>query len=78
MIYRIMYRMKVTAIIPNVLIKEVKAKSGGKTITESLIIALSDWLRIRNIEKLNKKILLKPLQFSSSFSAETIRSLNRQ
>lgn len=35
--------MKVTALIPDELIEKVKAKSGGKNITESLIIALNEW-----------------------------------
>ena len=36
--------MKVTALIPDELIKEVMELTGGKNITESVIIALKDYI----------------------------------
>ncbi len=39
--------MKVTALIPDDIIKEVKDLSGGKNITESLIIALNECISLK-------------------------------
>ena len=69
--------MKVTALIPDKLVKEVKRHSGGKNITESIIIALEEWLSLKKIIELNNEIESKPLKFHEGFSARAIRSLNR-
>ena len=69
--------MKVTALIPDELIIEVKHYAGGKNLTESLISALKEWVSLRKIKELNKQIKKKPLQFMDDFSADTIRSINR-
>ena len=70
--------MKVTAIIPDNIVKEVNILSKGETITQSLITALSEWISIKKISALNKKVQKNPLQFSDSFSANKIRALNRR
>jgi len=44
--------MKVTALIPDDLVNEVKDLTHGKNITESLIFALSEWIRIQKLKKL--------------------------
>lgn len=77
-LYRIIYRiiMKVTAIIPDEIIKDVQSYTQGKNITDSLIKALQDWLYKKRIEKLNREIGKKPLQFADGFSAEKIRKLS--
>ncbi|GAG78241.1 unnamed protein product [marine sediment metagenome] len=41
-------RMKVTAIISDNLISEVKKYAKGKNLTESLTIALKEWLAKKN------------------------------
>ena len=46
-LYRIVYRMKVTAIIPDDLIKNVKEYTQSSTITEAITIALKDWVDMR-------------------------------
>jgi hypothetical protein len=69
--------MKVTALIPDELVKEVKELTSGKNLTESLITALRDWTRIQKLQSLRKKIKKTPLQFTRGFSAESIRNLNR-
>ncbi len=69
--------MKVTAILPDELIDEVKHYSKGKNITESLIIALMDWIALQKIKELNKKIKKEPLKFKKDFSADKIRLINR-
>jgi hypothetical protein len=70
--------MKVTALLPDKLVKSVQELSGGATITESLSIALNEWLEIQQIRRLRKAIARKPLRFKASFSAEKIRRLSRR
>ncbi len=69
--------MKVTALIPDDLIVEVKQYAGGKNLTESLIAALKEWVSLRKIKELNKQVKKKPLKFIDDFSADTVRSINR-
>ena len=45
--------MKVTAILPDKLILDVKKLSHGKNITESLKIALIEWVKIQNLKKIS-------------------------
>jgi hypothetical protein len=75
---RIIYRMKVTALIPDELVNEVKHYSSGKNITDSLIIALQEWISLKKIIELNQKISNNPLEFRKNFSAEEVRELNRR
>lgn len=69
--------MKVTALLPDQLIKDVKHLSRGKNTTHALVIALSEWLSVKKVQYLNKKIAQKPLRFRKGYSAESIRKLNR-
>ena len=77
MAYRIFLIMKVTALIPDDLVKDVKQYTGGKNITESLITALEEWLSLKKLQFLNEDIMKKPLEFSRDFSAIKNRDLNR-
>jgi len=70
--------MKVTAILPDDLVSEVKRYSKGKNTTESLLIALGEWLALRRIKELNRKVETEPLLFDPSFSAELARKINRE
>ena len=69
--------MKVTALIPDEIIKEVKQFAGGHTLTDSLILALKEWLSLKKIKKLNSQTETSPLQFKEDTSALKIRSTNR-
>ena len=69
--------MKVTAIIPDNLISEVKQLSKGKNLTDSLLIALREWVHLKNINQLNLHIKKHPLQFQSNYSAGKTREMNR-
>jgi len=68
------YIMKITALIPDEIIKDVQEYTEGKNITDSLIKALSDWLYIKRIQKLNDNLRKEPLQFIDGFNAESIRN----
>ena len=70
--------MKVTAIIPDELIKEVKKLTKGKNITESITIALKEWLALKKVKELNQVIREEPLEFDVDFSAERARETNRR
>jgi hypothetical protein len=70
--------MKITALVPEELIDEVKKYSGGKNITESLIIALNDYISRQKIKKSIQKVKKNPLEFNLDFSAEQVRKLNRE
>lgn len=78
MYYRILNRMKVTAILPDELVRDVQTMSGGKNITESLHLALTEWLKITRIKKLNEKVARAPLTFTDGYSAAEVRKLNRK
>jgi hypothetical protein len=70
--------MKVTAIIPDDIIKDVQKFTEGKNITDSLITALNDWLYAKRLDMLNKELSKKPVCFIEGFSAESIRKLNNR
>ena len=70
--------MKVTALMPDDLVKDVKQYAGGRNITESLITALEEWLSLKKIQFLNDDIMKKPLEFSKDFSAVKNREINRK
>ncbi|GBR76060.1 hypothetical protein NO2_0671 [Candidatus Termititenax persephonae] len=70
-----MYRMKVTAIIDDALIQEVKACSQSPTITEAITVALEDWLALQHIKRLNAKVARRSLLLGE---AKPIRDLNRR
>ena len=66
--------MKVTAIIPDEIVSDVQEYTQGKNITDSIIKALSDWLYIKRIQKLNNEVRKEPLQFANGFNAEIVRN----
>jgi hypothetical protein len=70
--------MKVTALIPDDLVRQIKQYSGAKNITESLLIALNEWLALKKVKDLNRAIEKKPLRFSSDYSAFSVRETNRK
>jgi hypothetical protein len=70
--------MKVTAMLPEELINDVRKFAGGKSITESLQIALNDYIQRQKLRKAMKKLKQNPLEFTKDFSAEAIRKVNRE
>jgi hypothetical protein len=67
--------MKVTAIIADDLINDVKAYTRSSTVTEAITIALKDWIDIYNIKELNKTVAKKPIFIHNG---QKIREINRQ
>jgi hypothetical protein len=70
--------MKVTALIPDEILKDVQEYTKGKNITDSLIKALSDWLYIKRIQKLNNDVKKEPMQFMEGFNATSVRNLSNR
>jgi hypothetical protein len=66
--------MKVTAIIADDLVNDVKTYTRASTITEAITIVLKDWLDIYNIKELNKKISKNPIFIDNG---QQIREINR-
>ena len=67
--------MKVSAIIPDDLVKEAQVLSKAKTITDTLIIALSSYVSLQKLKEMGEEIKRNPLKFE--YSAQEIRELNR-
>jgi hypothetical protein len=78
LLYRIVNRMKVTALLPDQLISEIKTYAKGKTLTESLTTVLEEWLQHKKIAELNKQVQNKPLEFQRDFNATAVRNLSRR
>ena len=68
--------MKVTALIPDKLVQQIKHYSQAKNLTGGLVIALEEWVALKEIAELNRVVEKTPLQFS--FSADKLRKLNRK
>ena len=66
--------MKVTAIIDDDLVNNVKLYTQSSTVTEAITIALKDWLDMYNIKELNKKISNNPIFIDNG---QKIREINR-
>ncbi len=70
--------MKVTALIPDELVQNVQSYAGGRNLTDCLIIALKEWVGIRELRKVSEQVRRKPFEFRTGFSADRIRTLNRK
>ena len=69
--------MKVTALINDDLIEEVKKISGGKNITESIVTALKYYVYQNKIEYVIDELEKEPMQFKEGFAPYGFRKLNR-
>lgn len=68
--------MKVTAIIPDELVRETQILSNAKNITDAMIIALNNYVSLQKLKAMGEKINKSPLQFKHT--AQEIRDINRQ
>ena len=67
--------MKVTALIPDELVRETQSISKAKNITEAMIIALNTYISIQKLKAMGESINQHPLKFKHT--AEEIRNINR-
>lgn len=70
--------MKVTAVIPDAIIADVRKYAKGKNLTECLIRALNDWLYTKRIDDLNQLLAEEPLEFKEGYSAREARKLSNR
>jgi len=70
--------MKVTAIIKDDLISELRKYAKGKNLTDCLTVALKEWVVLKRIKELNKIVSDSPIEFQKDFRALDIRNLNRK
>ncbi|MCK9640308.1 MAG: DUF2191 domain-containing protein [Prolixibacteraceae bacterium] len=68
--------MKVTAIIPDELVREAQLLSNAKNITDAMIIALNNYVSLQKLKAMGETINKNPLQFKHT--AQEIRDINRQ
>lgn len=68
--------MKVTAIIEDKIIKDAMEYSKASTVTDTLKIALKEYIRLQKLKELNKMIKEQPAEFIHS--ADEIRNINRE
>ena len=68
--------MKVTAIIDDSLIKEAMEYANASTITETLKVALNEYIALKKLKDLGNVIKMSPLKFNAT--AEDIRNTNRE
>ena len=67
--------MKVTALIPDELVRETQSISKAKNITEAMIIALNTYISIQKLKAMGESVNANPLKFKHT--AEEIREVNR-
>ena len=72
--HRINYRMKVTAILADELVSNVRLYTRSSTITEGITIALKEWVDLYTIKELNRQISQNPIIIGNG---QNIREINR-
>jgi Arc/MetJ family transcription regulator len=68
--------MKVTVLIDDNILKEAMKYSKTSTITETLKLALNEYVSLRKLKELSKIVKNEPLNFI--LTADEIRNLNRE
>ncbi|MGC9341141.1 MAG: type II toxin-antitoxin system VapB family antitoxin [Bacteroidales bacterium] len=68
--------MKVTAIIDDKTIKDAMKYSKATTVTETLKVALNEYIRNQKLKDLGRLVKKQPMYFENT--AEEIRNLNRE
>ena len=76
--YRMVSTMKVTAILPDDLVADVRHLARGKTLTDSLRTSLEDWTRNKRAVALAQAVRKKPLTFTRAARQGTMREQNRR
>jgi hypothetical protein len=77
-LHRILHRMKLTALIPDQLLLDVKKRAGCATTTDCVIVALQEWVATKELEELSLELRKSPLMFQAGFSAARVRAHNRR
>jgi hypothetical protein len=78
LLYKLKNLMKVTAIIPDELVKDLKRITKGTNINESIIIALQSFAAKQKLLEVMEKVRKEPLVFQEGFTAAKVRKTNRK
>lgn len=70
--------MKITALIPDPLIADLKHLAQGKTLTDSLVLALSEWTETRKSLLVADEVKARPLSFRRISRTSALRKTNRR
>lgn len=68
-------KMKVTALLPDEMIREAMELSDTSTVTDALKVALTHYISIEKIKRASISIAAEPLSFY--YTAEELRSKNQ-
>ena len=66
--------MKITAIVPDEMIREAMRYAKADTVTETLKTALTAYIANQKLKELGSYVMEEPLQFK--YSAKTLRDKN--
>jgi hypothetical protein len=66
--------MKITAIVPDEMIREAMRYAKADTVTDTLKIALTAFIANKKLKELGSYVMEEPLQFK--YSAKTLRDKN--
>jgi len=69
--------MKVTALIPDPLIRDVRKLAPGDTLTDSLMRVLTEWTAWQKSLRVAEKVRRSPLKFKDDVTAGKLRAANR-
>ena len=69
--------MKVTANLPDELVNDLRVLSKKKTLTEAMILALTEWVAASGLREKHRELRVKPLEFEGISSAN-LREVNRR
>lgn len=67
--------MKVTALLPDEMIREAMEFSESSTVTDALKTALARYISIEKIKRASESIVAEPLEFY--YTAQDLRSKNQ-
>jgi len=66
--------MKITAIIPDEMIREAMSYAEAETVTDTLKTALTAYIANKKLKQMGSYVMEEPLQFK--YSAKTLREKN--
>lgn len=69
--------MKVTALIPDTLIRDVRKLAPGDTLTDSLVRVLNEWTAWQKSLRIAEKVRKAPLSFTIEARSGKLRERNR-
>jgi hypothetical protein len=70
--------MKLTALVADELLDEVKLRAGFATTTECVVFALQEWVAAKRLSEVASELRRKPLRFVDGFSGARARKQSRR